>query len=199
MTSSENKPLQYGRQDCCRSGYYSNIGPYHREIILVSIPRFFRLLNTLEQLLLRLDGYLIVQFNVKGVQVLSTTLNVITLNVHAHCSWALSLHICSRLTKDIADLKEATLVEVEHHKEESTSIIKTDSDDRNAIRDKLETCVDPIDVSQGQNLINIVTGKISNRNINVETLFRLEKPSCKKSSRLVPQDSTKRSRGRLLP
>ncbi len=90
-------------------------------------------------------------------------------------------------------------VEVDHHKEESTSRIKADSDDRKAIRDKLETCVEPLDVSQGQNLINIITGKISNRNINVETLFRLEKPSCKKSSRLVPQDSTKRSRGRLLP
>ena len=34
--------------------------------------KFFRLLNTLEQLLLRLNGYRIVQFNVKGVQVLST-------------------------------------------------------------------------------------------------------------------------------
>ena len=30
--------------------------------MLVSIPRFSGLLNTLEQLLLRLDGYLIVQF-----------------------------------------------------------------------------------------------------------------------------------------
>ena len=29
------------------------------------------------------------------------------------------------------------------------------------------TYVDPLDVSQGQNLINIVTGKISNKNVNV--------------------------------
>ena len=33
----------------------------------------------------------------------------------------------------------------------------------------------------------------------LKTLFRLEKPSWKNSSRLVPQDSTKRSRGRWLP
>ena len=59
-------------------------------------------------------------------------------------------------------------VEVDHHKEESTSRIKADSDDRNAIRDKLETCVDPLDVSQGQHLINSVTRKISNNNVNVE-------------------------------
>ena len=64
-------------------------------------------------------------------------------------------------------------VEVDQHKEESTSSIKADSDDRNAIRDKLDTCVDPLDVSQGQNLINIVTWKISNKNINVEDAVQI--------------------------
>ena len=81
--------------------------------MLVSIPRFSRLLNTLEQLLLRLDGYLIVQF-----------------------------------------------------KEHVIRIKK--------VRDKLETCVDPLDVSQGQHIINIVTGKISNKNVNVEDAVRIE-------------------------
>ena len=38
---------------------------YPREISFVSFPRFSRLLNILKQLLLRLDGYLIVQFKVK--------------------------------------------------------------------------------------------------------------------------------------
>ena len=70
-------------------------------------------------------------------------------------------------------MNEATLVEVDHHKEESTSIIKADSDDRNAIRYKLETCVDPIDASQSQNRINIVTGKISNKNFNVEDAVQI--------------------------
>ena len=63
----------------------------------------------------------------------------IMLNEHALCRWALNLHICSRLTKDIAYLKEATLFEVDHHKEDSHSIIKADHDNRNAIRDKLDT------------------------------------------------------------
>ena len=62
---------------------------------------------------------------------------------------------------------------VNHHKEEPTSIIKADSYDRNAIRDKLETSVDPFDVSQGQNLINIVTGKISNKIVNVEDAVQI--------------------------
>ena len=54
--------------------------------MFVSIQRFSRLLNTLEQLLLGLGGYLIVQFKVKGVQVLSIS-----------CQWlyCVSLHFDS--------------------------------------------------------------------------------------------------------
>ena len=119
----------------------------------------------------------------------------ITLNERALCRWALNLHISPRLTKDNIDLKEATLVEEDLHKE-YPSRIKTDGDDRNAIRDKLETCVDPLDASQGQTLINIVTGMMS----MLKTRFRLEKTSCKKLSQPVSQDSSKRStRGRFLP
>ena len=92
----------------------------------------------------------------------------ITLNEHALSRWALNLHICSRLIKDISDLKEAIRIEVDHHKQDSPSIINADNDDMNAIRDKLETCVDPLDVSQGQNSITIVTGKFSKTNVNVE-------------------------------
>ena len=85
------------------------------------------------------------------------------------------------LKKDIADLKDPTVVEVDHHKEESPTIINTDHGDRNAIRDTLDACVYPFDVSQGHNNISIVTGKMS----MLKTLFRLEKPICKNSSRLV--------------
>ena len=121
----------------------------------------------------------------------------IILNERALCRWALNLHICSRLTKDIAYLKEATLFEVDHHKEESHSVIKADDDNRDAIRDKLDTRVDPLDGSQCQNLIKIVTVKISNKNVNGEDAVQIGEAH--NSNRLVSQDSTKRSRGRLLP
>ena len=121
----------------------------------------------------------------------------IILNERALCRWA--LNICSRLTKDIAYLKEATLFEVDHHKEESHSIIKADDDNRIAIRDKLDTCVDPLDVSQGQNIINIVTVKSSNKNVNGEDAVSVQIGEAHNSNRLVSQDSTNRSRGRLLP
>ena len=45
----------------------------------------------------------------------------------------------------------------------------TDDDDRNAIRDKLKLCVDP----QGQNRINSVTEKISNKNVNIEDAVQI--------------------------
>ena len=97
----------------------------------------------------------------------------IMLNEHALCRWALNLHICSRLTKDIAYLKDDTLFEVDNHKEESHSRIKADDDNRNAIRDNPDTCVDPLDVAQCQNLINIVTVKMSNKNVNVEDAVQI--------------------------
>ena len=58
--------IQYGHEDGYRSEYYSNsVQSYPREILLVSFPMFSRLLNTMEQHLLQLDGYLIVKFKVK--------------------------------------------------------------------------------------------------------------------------------------
>ena len=64
-----HQKIQNSRQDGCRSEYYSNsIHSYLREIIFVYIPWFSRLLNTLEQLLLRLDGYIIDKFKVELVQ-----------------------------------------------------------------------------------------------------------------------------------
>ena len=67
----------------------------------------------------------------------------------------------------------ATLMEVDHHKEVSPSRMKGDNDDMNAIRDKLEKFEDPFYVSQSQNRINIVTGQISKKNVNVEDAVQI--------------------------
>ena len=94
-------------------------------------------------------------------------------------------------------LERTTLFEVDHHKEQSTSIINTDDDDRNAIRDNLELCVDPL-MSPKASIFSTESPTRSATKMSIlKTLFRLEKPSCKNSSGLVPHDSTKRSRGRL--
>ena len=86
-----HQKIQYGRQDCCRSGYYSNsVHSYPREIILVFIPSF--------------------------VQVAEHTGTTPTaIGWLSHCSIQRK-RSSSLKYKDIADLKEATLVEVDHHK-----------------------------------------------------------------------------------
>ena len=48
----------------------------------------------------------------------------ITLNEKAVHRWAMSLHICSRLIKDMADLKGYLSVDITFHKEELVSRIK---------------------------------------------------------------------------
>ena len=45
----------------------------------------------------------------------------ITLNEKAVHRWAMSLHICSRLMKDIADLRDSSSVNITSHKEEMAS------------------------------------------------------------------------------
>ena len=92
---------------------------------------------------------------------------------------------------DIADLKEAISVEVDHHTKDSPSRINADNDDRNAIRDKQETCVDPLAVSQCQNSIIIVTGKFSNKNVNVpigEAQLQEFESACLTGSRGIKRD-----------
>ena len=86
----------------------------------------------------------------------------ITPNESAMKRWALSLHVCSRLVKDVVDLREAdsdrSLVV---HKEEMKCRFEADAQDRENIRDKLKTCIDPLNMEgQPQGFINMVTGKI---------------------------------------
>ena len=70
----------------------------------------------------------------------------ITLKPETHKTWALSLHICSRLEQDIISLvvKEQDISQ-EAHKEERKARIVSDRADRQSIRDKLKLCIDPLD------------------------------------------------------
>ena len=63
----------------------------------------------------------------------------ITLCPRARKRWSLSLHICSRLLKDLDHLREDEYVTT--HKEESGARIASDAVDRNKLRDKLDTCI----------------------------------------------------------
>ena len=57
-----------------------------------------------------------------------------------------------------------------HHKEEAKARVKTDTNDRKALRDKLEVCIDPLHPEENQQgLVNIVTGHVlTHLSINVD-------------------------------
>ena len=100
----------------------------------------------------------------------------ITLQPSTLKRWALSLHICVQLKKDVISLSDH---DVHHtittHKEESATRIMTDSVDREKIRKKLATCIDPLDPSShpSGNIVNIVTGMISPASVNVDDPVQL--------------------------
>ncbi len=101
----------------------------------------------------------------------------ITLNEKAVHKWAMSLHICSRLMKDVADLKDSSSVEITSHKEELASRVKYDENDRQVIREKLQTCIDPLNTAS--HLVNIVTGHICTDEVNVHNAIDLGKSQMK--------------------
>jgi len=86
----------------------------------------------------------------------------ITLQPSALQQWALSMHICSQLVQDVADMTDTYKpFEVMTHKEEKPSRIRSDSQDRQNIQEKLKTCIyrlDPADHPIG--FVNIVTGRV---------------------------------------
>ena len=57
----------------------------------------------------------------------------ITLNEKTVHRWVMSLHICSRLMKDVADFKDSSSVEITTREEELASRIKYDKNDRQVI------------------------------------------------------------------
>ena len=97
----------------------------------------------------------------------------ITLKSIALKVWALSRHICCKIESDMMELEEeetdATRLQ-RHHKEESKARILADATDRAGLRQKLETCTDPMDPKEHPegSLVNIVSRKLAPASVNVE-------------------------------
>ena len=92
----------------------------------------------------------------------------ITLQPSALKRWALSMHTCSRLVQDVADMdKGYTEKEVMIHKEERPARKKSDAQYRRNILHKLESCIDPMDpTNHPDELVNIVTGRVAPGTVN---------------------------------
>ena len=101
-----------------------------------------------------------------------------TLQPSAVKIWALSLHVCAQLRKDMMSLSAPHMQSTgTTHEEEGPSRIQTDAIDRKKIRDKLTTCIDPLDSDSLQPgiLLNIVTGRMASPTVNVDESVKLGK------------------------
>lgn len=100
-----------------------------------------------------------------------------TLKPSALKKWAFSMHICSHLQDDIAEMtKGYTETEVTSHKEEKPSRIRADQQDRLKIREKLQLSIDPMNSSDHPNaVVNVVTGLIAPSAVNVEEAVAIGK------------------------
>jgi len=94
----------------------------------------------------------------------------ITLKPSSLKRWALCLHICSQLVKDVSELKtNGSQVSVTVHKEEMPARKQSDAGDRQNLRERLATCIDPLQPeNHPDGLVNIVTGRMSPNIVNAD-------------------------------
>lgn len=95
----------------------------------------------------------------------------ITLKPETLKTWALSLHVCGQLVGDIATMRENDKSSSNKtvHKEESKARIAADKIDREELRRKLETIINPLDPdSHPDNIVNVVTGQLAPPSVNVD-------------------------------
>lgn len=113
----------------------------------------------------------------------------ITLKPETLKTWALGLHICCRLEQDITDLTGNNQVECqETHKEETKARLKSDSTDRESIRNKLALCINPLNpTSHPSNIVNIVSGQVADNNVNVQDAVSIGTASMKEFEKSWPE------------
>ena len=87
----------------------------------------------------------------------------ITLKPETLKTWALGLHICSRLEQDIISLVgKKQDISQEVHNDEMKARIVSDSADQQSIQDKLKLSIDLLDpTSHPPTIVNIVSGQVA--------------------------------------
>ena len=93
----------------------------------------------------------------------------ITLQPSTLKKWAYSMHTCSQVIQDVSHMGDthSRNKQVDVHKEERPSRIKADQQDRLKIREKLLSCIDPLDSgSHPKNIVNISSGRVGPDSVN---------------------------------
>lgn len=100
----------------------------------------------------------------------------ITLKPETLKVWALSLHASSRLESDLDEMTDEDTQSkvVITHKEEAKARIAEDKRDRDGIRQKLDTCIDPLDsAAHPSGIVNVVSGQIGSSEVNVHNVVTI--------------------------
>ena len=105
----------------------------------------------------------------------------ITLKPNAMKTWALSLHICCRIQKDIREMTQHEMSTRNRHKEEMKSRMLSDANDREKLRNKLEESIHPVDSAPHpeEDILNIVSGRISPDEVNVDRALEIGETTMK--------------------
>jgi len=94
----------------------------------------------------------------------------VTLNPSTVKRWTMSMHICSKLLRDVDDITGDRTVMMNKHKEEMPARINADDKDRQRVREVLSLCIDPLKPEdQSDGIVNIATGLVCNNPVNVDT------------------------------
>ena len=101
----------------------------------------------------------------------------IPLKLSAVKRWVSSMHVCCQVANDVATITQRqNKKEVSSHKEENPARIRSDQKDRNIIRNKPESSIDPLDpTDHPDEIVNIVTGRIAPSSVNVEKSVEIGK------------------------
>jgi len=101
--------------------------------------------------------------------------------------WGPSLHICSRLEEDLADISSPQKNEgQEKHKEENKFRTESDAKDRESIPRKLELCIDPLDPTKHpQTIVNDAAGQLDGETVNVDKTIELGTAAMKQKVKVI--------------
>ena len=114
----------------------------------------------------------------------------ITLKPETLKVWALSLHACSWLESDLDDMTDEDTESkvVTTHNEEAKARIADDKRDRGGIRQKIDTCSNPLDsAAHPSGIVNVVSGQIGSPEVNVHNAVTIGTEQMKVFESRLPQ------------
>ena len=105
--------------------------------------------------------------------------------------WANGLHVCTNLIRYMKHL-DSKEDKMSRHKEEIPSCIRIDSHNRSKIREKLSSCANPwCTEGKGDELLNIVNGKLACKSVNADRAVELGTEQCDKFLKGWPESFNK--------